>query len=163
MDRAALAQIIDDRVANMIDNTRVTGRDRQEQLDTAELLAALRRILLGKSVDAAFGAPGDWGYDTPIGKALAAVVPLEPARLAIERVIRQRAKQDEKWGEQNHDAGTWALILIEEIGEWAEANLHAQFGGPAAAKRLTEAVHVAAVALAVVECMLRADAQQQGE
>ena len=31
--------------------------------------------------------------------------------------------QDQKWGEQNHDTGTWRLILDEELGEVAEAFL----------------------------------------
>lgn len=40
--------------------------------DVHDLLLALSRILEGKTVQQAFGAPGDWGYDTPIGVALAA-------------------------------------------------------------------------------------------
>ena len=39
-------------------------------LDEAELLNCLARILEGKHPMAAFGSPGDWGYGTPIGKAL---------------------------------------------------------------------------------------------
>jgi hypothetical protein len=74
---------------------------------------------------------------------------------AVLAVIRERQRQDAKWGEQNHDAGTWALILLEEIGEWAKAELHARFGGPDAGNEHTEAVHMTAVALAVIECMNR--------
>lgn len=40
--------------------------------DDAELLLVLARIVEGKAVSRAFGAPGDWGYNTPIGRALAA-------------------------------------------------------------------------------------------
>ncbi len=40
--------------------------------DTAELLIVLARVLEGKPLSRAFGAPGDWGYGTPIGDALAA-------------------------------------------------------------------------------------------
>lgn len=36
----------------------------------AELVAVLRRVLEGKDLMKAFGAPGDWGYGTYIGKAL---------------------------------------------------------------------------------------------
>lgn len=32
-----------------------------------ELIRVLARIVEGKSIDKAFGAPGDWGYGTPIG------------------------------------------------------------------------------------------------
>lgn len=38
--------------------------------DTAELLNVLARMVQGKTVYQAFGAPGDWGYGTPIGDAL---------------------------------------------------------------------------------------------
>lgn len=39
----------------------------------AELLRVLRRLVAGRSrreLHDAFGAPGDWGYDTPLGDAL---------------------------------------------------------------------------------------------
>jgi len=49
--------------------------------------------------------------------------------------------------------------LLEEIGEWAKAELHAKFGGPEADNRHTEAVHMTAVALAVIECMNRKTAR----
>jgi len=42
------------------------------QLDGGELLNCLARILEGKEIHKAFGAPGDWGYGTPIGDALMA-------------------------------------------------------------------------------------------
>jgi hypothetical protein len=41
--------------------------------DAKDLVRALARLLAGQSLRAAFGSPGDWGYETPIGKALAAV------------------------------------------------------------------------------------------
>jgi hypothetical protein len=39
--------------------------------DAAELVRVLARALEGKAFPVAFGAPGDWGYDTPIGAAIA--------------------------------------------------------------------------------------------
>lgn len=39
--------------------------------DNAELLLVLARIVDGETIERAFGAPGDWGYSTPIGAALA--------------------------------------------------------------------------------------------
>lgn len=39
--------------------------------DTAELVRVLARVVEGKPTERAFGAPGDWGYETPIGRALA--------------------------------------------------------------------------------------------
>lgn len=44
-----------------------------ERKDDAELFRVLARLLEGRAADAAFGAPGRWGYHTPIGSALAAV------------------------------------------------------------------------------------------
>jgi hypothetical protein len=43
-----------------------------ELKDDAELLMVLSRLVKGASVARAFGAPGDWGYSHPIGKALSA-------------------------------------------------------------------------------------------
>jgi hypothetical protein len=39
--------------------------------DAAELIKVLSRIVEGQPIAKAFGAPGDWGYGTPIGDALA--------------------------------------------------------------------------------------------
>lgn len=39
-----------------------------------ELIGCLRRLVDGRTADEihdAFGAPGDWGYETPVGAALA--------------------------------------------------------------------------------------------
>lgn len=44
-----------------------------ETADVSELLKVLSRVLQGKTVERAFGAPGDWGYGTEIGKAIAEV------------------------------------------------------------------------------------------
>jgi len=41
--------------------------DMVEDGETAELVRVLARIVEGRSIDQAFGAPGDWGYHQPIG------------------------------------------------------------------------------------------------
>lgn len=74
---------------------------------------------------------------------------------AILSIIAERTRQDAKWGEQNHDPFTYLAVLTEEVGELAQAALHTRFGGPAAEGLRTEAIHVAAVALAIVECLDR--------
>jgi NTP pyrophosphatase (non-canonical NTP hydrolase) len=71
------------------------------------------------------------------------------------RVIIERRSQNRKWGEQNHDMPTWLAILHEETGELSQAVLHAKFGGPAARDLFKEAVQVAAVALQIVEFLIR--------
>lgn len=82
---------------------------------------------------------------------------------ALEAVAKERERQDAKWGEQNHDAGTWALIIIEELGEWAKAELHKRFGGPEAENARVEMVHTMAVWLAVIECMDRTSKKARGK
>ena len=46
-------------------------RRENDPADTAELIRVLARIVEGKPLLKAFGAPGDWGYNTPIGDGLA--------------------------------------------------------------------------------------------
>ena len=46
-------------------------RSRDDDRTTAELIRCLARMIEGKTLYQAFGAPGDWGYETPIGMALA--------------------------------------------------------------------------------------------
>lgn len=74
---------------------------------------------------------------------------------ALASVLAERCRQDAKWGEQNHDPFTYLAVLAEEVGELSQAALHARFGGPASAGLRAEAVQVAAVALAIVECLDR--------
>lgn len=40
--------------------------------DAIECVVVLARVVEGKGIAKSFGAPGDWGYGTPIGDALAA-------------------------------------------------------------------------------------------
>lgn len=47
-----------------------TGIDCESLRDAKDLLGVLAGIVDGKPVEKAFGSPGDWGHDTPIGKAL---------------------------------------------------------------------------------------------
>lgn len=74
---------------------------------------------------------------------------------SLEDVLEERSRQDEKWGEQNHDPFTYITILAEEFGELAKCALHVKYGGNEAAGLREEAVQVAAVALAIVECIDR--------
>jgi len=89
---------------------------------------------------------------------------------ALQSVLAERQRQDEKWGEQNHDPFTYLVILIEEVGEFAQDALQYRFGkdsglpGAGSAEEnqqhqrdrmKEESIHVAAVALAIVECLDR--------
>lgn len=73
----------------------------------------------------------------------------------VKLVLEERARQDKKWGEQNHKASVWLAILGEETGEFCKAILEAQFQGASRAQIKTELVHVAAVALTMLECCER--------
>jgi NTP pyrophosphatase (non-canonical NTP hydrolase) len=82
---------------------------------------------------------------------------------ALALIADERARQIEKWGDQdtNHPFA-WMSILMEEVGELAEAvnetyfyteHSKPEYGGPQSI--MGEAVQVAAVATAIVEAMLR--------
>lgn len=84
---------------------------------------------------------------------------------ALIDVLNERERQDKKWGVQDHPLEWWYAILGEENGELAEALLETHFdNGPSArvkggtANIRKEAVQVAAVALAMIEAIDRAQA-----
>ncbi len=68
-------------------------------------------------------------------------------------ILDERDRQDAKWGIRDHTLPVWMTILMEEVGELAEAVLELQFGQPEGSDHFwrIEAVHVAAVALAMLE------------
>jgi NTP pyrophosphatase (non-canonical NTP hydrolase) len=71
----------------------------------------------------------------------------------LSEVLDERTRQDKKWGEQSHGGDTWLVILMEEVGELAQATLKTRFGGKGNARE--EAIQVAAVAVAIVEALDR--------
>ena len=73
----------------------------------------------------------------------------------LSKIRYERERQDNKWGEQNHDAGTWMLILQEELGEAAQAKLQGK--RVEYVKELTEAASVLA---AWIECEIRTAARE---
>ncbi|CDH19935.1 MazG-like family protein [Xenorhabdus bovienii] len=67
-------------------------------------------------------------------------------------VINEMNRQDEKWGaDRNHHPFIWNAILNEEVGEFAQAILHDEFGGEHAETAREELVQIAAVALQIIE------------
>jgi NTP pyrophosphatase (non-canonical NTP hydrolase) len=80
---------------------------------------------------------------------------------AIQLVELERLRQDRKWGVQNHTPEKWVAILGEEYGELCQAVVETVFdngsdkGGYDNIRE--EAVHVAAVAVALIECLDRLD------
>lgn len=74
---------------------------------------------------------------------------------ALSLVISERGVQNEKWGEQNHTPEIYLAILVEEVGELAQEILNARLYNNENPNLMVEAVQVAAVSLAMVECLLR--------
>lgn len=78
--------------------------------------------------------------------------------LVLKQVAKERKRQDKLWGEQNHPPHEWVGILGEEFGEVCkEANDNFwYFKAPAKLKNYRiELIQVAAVAVAMVECLDR--------
>lgn len=96
---------------------------------------------------------------------------IKAAERAIDAIIAERNRQEKKWGEQNHDPFTYLAILTEEVGEFSQQALWLRFSkesehNPGAGtyqeyvehlrgEMKKEAVQVAAVAMAIVECLER--------
>jgi NTP pyrophosphatase (non-canonical NTP hydrolase) len=68
----------------------------------------------------------------------------------LKQVKDERQRQDDKWGEQDHDDLRWLPILEEEMGEVAKALNEEDYAG-----LYKELVHVMAVSLAWLECAHR--------
>ena len=78
--------------------------------------------------------------------------------LVIDAIKGERVKQDKKWGQQDHEPEVWLAILTEEVGELATAMLKRRFveyEHRDSADIRAEAVQVAAVAVALIECLDR--------
>ena len=94
---------------------------------------------------------------------------------SIEDIILERARQDEKWGEQNRSNLRWLGILGEEFGDAAramteiEANLekkhldtyehHVNDRVEWQLRLKEELIQTAAVCVAWLECMARKEAE----
>ena len=81
-------------------------------------------------------------------------------RTVIRKVLRERDRQDEKWGTierfDGRDSRQWLTILMEEVGEVAEAMLHEDDS-----RIEQELVQVAAVAAAMLESFSRKPATER--
>ena len=80
-----------------------------------------------------------------------------PAPQALQSVVEERQRQEAKWGEQNHSPFIYLTILMEEVGELAQAIWETWAGGKNGGldNMRAEAVQTAAVAMAIVECLDR--------
>jgi len=122
----------------VVDNARFVGREDLDETGVAERLA--------DAVDAYDHATGARGL-APVATGTGGV---------LVAVAAERARQDARWGEQNviyRSLADALAVLVEEVGEVARAVCEHD---PAAVR--AEAVQVAAVAVALVEGIDRAQA-----
>lgn len=77
----------------------------------------------------------------------------------LQAILKERRRQDRKWGAQNHSPVEWLAILGEEYGESCKAALGPHFSDfredDQFSEYETEMVQVAAVALAAIENLHR--------
>lgn len=73
----------------------------------------------------------------------------------LEEVAEERARQDTRWGEQNHSVSVWYAILGEEVGEVGRAICDMKFKARPSENYREELIQVAAVAVAMVESLDR--------
>lgn len=89
---------------------------------------------------------------------------------AFVLISKERDRQDNKWGEQNHPPQFWTGILGEEYGEYCQAVNETVFdNGPEERKKggrenmIKELTHVAAVAVGAIESLMRERIKEEGE
>ena len=75
----------------------------------------------------------------------------------LKAINDERDRQDRKWGEQIHDYPTWLTILVEEVGEVAQAMQSEKGWGKStdANNLYKELIQVSAVAVAICEQILK--------
>lgn len=75
---------------------------------------------------------------------------------AFHSITEERQRQEDKWGQQDHDTGLWLAILGEEYGEVAKEIAEASARPLDVAHLREELVQTAAVAAAWIEAIDRA-------
>ena len=147
MNTQSLAAAVRNKAA-AVRNINVKNVQKDQTLrDAADLLRVLAHIVEGKPLAKAFGAPGDWGYETALGAALAApsaIPPLgtEPDPLTLLAQYRTTCEAQQKTIDrlrdaarkppvkmlritQCHDASMWYAGMVGQlvplVGKWPEA------------------------------------------
>jgi len=73
----------------------------------------------------------------------------------LDEVAFEREHQDEKLGIPNHDPSGWCEVLGEEFGEVCRGSMEHRLQGKSIDNYREELIHVAAVAVAAIECLDR--------
>lgn len=71
MNTKSLAMALRNKAVELRNVNVTTAQEDQTLRDAADLIRVLAHVIEGKLIAKAFGAPGDWGYETPLGAALA--------------------------------------------------------------------------------------------
>jgi NTP pyrophosphatase (non-canonical NTP hydrolase) len=80
----------------------------------------------------------------------------EIQELVVLDLLKERLRQDTKWGEQNHSFSLWNTILMEEVGEVSEEIIDFELAKKGNLVPLREElVQVAAVAVSILEYLDR--------
>jgi len=75
---------------------------------------------------------------------------------ALDDVLAERKRQDERWGQQDHEPHVWLAILAEEVGEVAKEIADGLAGAEWRPRDYrTELVQATAVGLAALEAFDR--------
>jgi hypothetical protein len=111
MSEPTLSKVLRERAAKLYDPNNSEG-DR----DTAELLCCLARLVAGKTVHKAFGAPGDWGYGTPIGDALKDFYNSPMTGVEMIQAERIRQMDEEGWSMEHDDEHVNAELVEAAVG-----------------------------------------------
>lgn len=74
---------------------------------------------------------------------------------AFYEVKTERSRQEKRWGEQNHSQEYWLSILGEEFGEVCKAVCEKNYDTKVKDNYRDELIHVAAVAIQMIECFDR--------
>lgn len=85
----------------------------------------------------------------------------------IDKIRKERTKQEQKWGQQNHSTAEWCMILGEEVGEVNKAALEAHFKMDNPEQKLKEykeeLIQVAALAINMIESLHRNELQNKAD
>lgn len=86
-------------------------------------------------------------------------------KAAFYDVNKERERQDDTWGEQNHTAPVWMSIIGEEYGETCQAVNEFLFDPTSENEQriYDEAIQTAACCIALCECIMRAREAADGD
>lgn len=94
METGQLAAALRNKATQVRNVNTTTEAEGQTLRDAAELLRVLANVVEGKPLGKAFGPPGDWGYETEIGAAIAAspTAPSAAKEVNIDNILDVREK-----------------------------------------------------------------------